>query len=88
MAELIHEFKEYINKRDVAGFTAALTELKGYDMSDVPLDYVFQKVYLHACLKKRVVIVALLMNLYKELDSIIQIAIRQVFPYGRYLLAK
>jgi hypothetical protein len=40
MTELIHEFKEYINKGDTAGFIA---ELRGYD---VPLDYI---VYLHAC---------------------------------------
>ncbi len=51
-------------------------------------DYIYQKVYLHACLRKQKHIVDWLLELYKELSVIEQIAIRQIFPYGRYLLAK
>jgi len=39
-------------------------------------------------LKKNQVIVDILMKQFGELSEIERIAIRQVFPYGRYLMAK
>jgi len=49
----------------------------------------FQKVYLHTCLKKKDDIAAWLQNeVYTIMDPIQQIALRQVFPYGRHLLNK
>jgi len=55
---------------------------------NIPWDVVFQRVYLHACLRKRIDIVAFLVQVYETMDPIDKIALRQVFPYGRYLLNK
>lgn len=56
---------------------------------DVDPAYTFQKVYLHACLKKKGLIAEWLQSeCFQHLDSIQQIAIRQVFSYGKYLLKK
>ena len=49
----------------------------------------FQKIYLHACLKKKQTIASWLQNdIYILLDPIQKIALRQVFPYGKHLLQK
>lgn len=51
-------------------------------------EYVYQKLYLHACLKKKVAIVEWMASLFPMFDPIQQIGIRQMFSYGKYLLAK
>ena len=84
--DVIHVFKEYINKKDAEGFNTFLLETQ--DDYDGVWDYIFKKVYIHACLKKNQPIVDILLQKYEELSEIERIAIRQVFPYGRYLLAK
>ena len=51
--------------------------------------YIFHKIYLHACLKGRGEIAHWLEHtVYPMLDEIQKIALRQIFPYGRYLLSK
>lgn len=51
-------------------------------------EYVYQKLYLHACLKKKVAIVEWMKGLFSMFDPIQQIGIRQMFSYGKYLLAR
>lgn len=53
-----------------------------------PWEYIYQKLYLHACLKKKKQIVEWMNGLFPQFDPIQQIALRQMFSYGRYLLAK
>ena len=84
--DVVYAFKEYINKKDTTGFTQFLLEVQ--DDFEGVWDYIFKKVYIHACLKKNKPIVDLLMTFYEDMSEIERIAIRQVFPYGRYLLAK
>jgi hypothetical protein len=84
--DLIYTFKELINKNDLDAFKAYLDQLLN-DYTDIPWDYIFEKVYIHECLKKRKEIADFLTAEYKKMDPIQQIAIRHVFSYGRYLLA-
>lgn len=87
--EIIGFFKKYINDGSIDGCQMYLQELKDtYEDGSLPWDYIFQKVYLHACLKKQKQIVDWLMLVFTELPPIQQIAIRQIFSYGRVLLAK
>jgi hypothetical protein len=51
-------------------------------------EYAYQKIYLHACLKKKPMIVEWMKGLFETFDPIQQIALRQMFYYGKYLLAK
>ena len=86
METTIHICKTYINMNN-------LEELKIYIPSLFEYNYdwptLFQKVYLHACLKKKHDIAAWLQNeVYTIMDPIQQIAIRHVFPYGKHLLKK
>lgn len=85
--DLIKPFKMYINADDLKSCQLYMAELHD-EYEALPWDYMFQKIYLHACLKKKNTIVDWLLELYKELNPIEQIALRQVFPYGRHLLSK
>ena len=58
---------------------------------DQPLDWptVFHRVYLHACLKGKHESAQWMQTvLFPAMDPIQQIALRQIFPYGRVLLQK
>jgi len=84
MEQTIHICKSYINMN-------SLDELKVYIPTLFEYNYdwptLFQKVYLYACLKKKREIADWLQTtVYPMLDPIQQIALRQVFPYGKYLL--
>jgi hypothetical protein len=48
--------------------------------------FVFQKVYLHACLKGRADMATWIQGLFGNLSTIQQIAYRQTFAYGKILL--
>jgi hypothetical protein len=68
-----------------------LEELKTYVQTLFEYNYdwptLFQKVYLHACLKKNHKIASWLQDeIYTIMDPIQQIALRHVFPYGKHLL--
>ena len=85
--DLIHVFKEYINKKDVDGFKSYLFEIQE-TYESLSWDYMFQKVYIHACLKKYQPVVDVLTEKYEELEPIHKIALRQIFAYGKYLLKR
>ena len=85
--EIVRNFKAYVNAGSLDTCQDYVQILRE-EYEALPWDYIYQKVYLHACLKKQTHIVDWLLELYKELNPIEQIAIRQVFPYGRHLLSK
>lgn len=86
MDDTIDICKKYINDNnfeEFQEFSISLLDFQ-YDWS-----YLFQKVYLHSCLKKRLDIAEWLHNtMYCRMDPIEQMALRQIFPYGKYLLNK
>lgn len=77
--------KTLIEKDNLEGLQEVFEENKG---ENFPWEYVYQKLYLHACLKKKPKIVEWMNGLFPMFDPIQQIALRQMFSYGRYLLAK
>ena len=85
---IIENFKHYIDAGSLESCQAYLQELTDEYESGIPWEYIFQKVYIHACLKKQQPIVDWLMLVFTELPPIQQIAVRQVFSYGRTLLAR
>jgi hypothetical protein len=83
---VLKRFKSYVDSDDLSG--AQLFLQSASDLEDLPWDYVYQKIYLHACLKKRKRFVDWLDSLFEFLDPIEKVALRQMFAYGRYLLNK
>lgn len=88
--QIISELKQFINKGYCEGFMELWNEYK-YNTEfdrDVAWDYIFQKVYLHAALKKQKEICGFLDLAFAEFNEMIQISLRQMFPYARHLLNK
>ena len=84
---IVHVFKDYIKHQDINGFKEYLLELQE-TYEDMDWSTIFQKVYIHACLKKYTPAVEFLTEKFEDLDPITKIALRQVFAYGRYLQKK
>jgi trans-aconitate methyltransferase len=85
MNSFLNDCKQMIEKDNLEGLQEYYAE---YSHENFPWDYIYQKLYLHACLKKKQRIVDWLKSLYSSFDPIQQIALRQMFSYGKYLLAK
>jgi hypothetical protein len=89
--DIIAEAKQHINDGNLEELQQQVCQLM--DNSDLPREpdwpFIFQKVYLHACLKgKRQIADWLQKAMYPIMDPIQQIALRQIFSYGRHLLSK
>jgi hypothetical protein len=85
----IRTCKSYINEGDLAGLQECYSEIQNNALDySLNWEYIFYRIYLHACLKKKQNIVDWLITLFGTLDKVSQIGLRQIFPYGRYLLAK
>ncbi len=79
--------KHLVERGDLQGLQHAFKELE-VDVGNVDMGWLFQKVYLHACLKGQGDIAEWLeKTVFPTLDPITQIALRQGFAYGRHLLA-
>ena len=87
MNDFIKECKAMVDRDNLEGLQETFQEAFEELPSGFAWELIFQKVYIHACLKKKTRIVDWLMTLFPMLDPIQQIAVRQVFFYGRYLLA-
>ena len=87
--QIISECKEYIDANKHEELQEFFAELMSSDFDERP-DWptIFQAVYIHACLKKRAQTAAWLQTLFTQFDPAVQIAYRQVFVYGNWLLAK
>jgi len=89
--EIIAEAKQHINDGNLEGIQEQVCHL--FNTSDVEREpdwpFIFQKVYLHACLKGQQEIANWLhTTIYPLMDPIQKIALRQIFSYGRHLLSK
>jgi hypothetical protein len=87
MNDFIKSCKAMIECDNLEGLQEAFQEALAESPPTFAWELIFQKVYIHACLKKKTCIVDWLLTLFPMLDPIQQIAVRQVFFYGRYLLA-
>ncbi len=89
---LIRECKVFVERSTLQSLQEYYqTLLQEYDWSEQTVDwaYVLQKIYLHACLKKKADMAAWLESLFQTvIDPIQQIAYRHTFAYGRALLRK
>jgi hypothetical protein len=86
----LKDLKQMVERENLVGLQEYFAMvLKGELDSDAEWDYLFQKVYLHSCLKKKVEIAEWLeKEVFPQLPTIQAMAIRQVFPYGKYLLKR
>lgn len=87
--ELIREIKPMIDAGNLDALQILWEEYQECsDEQEIAWDYVFQKVYLHAALKKQHAICEWLDSVFLTFNPMTQIAMRQMFSYAQYLLKK
>lgn len=85
---LIQRSKALIEHGDTEACQTFLAEMFGVE-DPVDWVYVFQKVYLHACLRGNSILADWFETVaFTALDPIQQMGVRQVFAYGRTLLRR
>lgn len=89
--EILETAKEYIESDQLEHLQKYFIELLSNPVEDyrLPWEYLFQRIYLHACLKKNKRIAEWFeKEVYTYFDDLTRIALRQCFAYGHYLLNK
>ena len=87
---IIDVCKKYIEENNIDYLQLYYKEVVSSDhFTQLDWPVIFQKLYLHACLKKKQGIAEWFEKvIFPVMDPIQQIALRQIFPYGRHLLSK
>lgn len=88
--QIIRECKEFVEANDLNGLQEHYRTLLNFEYPQTPdMPYIFHRVYLHACLKGNTQAEDWLRRcVFPNLDGIQQIALKQIFPYGRHLMSK
>jgi len=90
--EIIRICKDYINTNQNDEFQNYVLDIVTNVTSEyrLPYEYIFQNIYIHSCLKKNSILATWLKEeIYaKYFDIVQQIALRQVFNYGEFILRK
>jgi hypothetical protein len=87
--DILSELKPLIAEGNLAELQRLWEEYQETDFGrPIAWDYIFQKSYLHAALKKKKDICDCLDTLFVTFNEMTKIALRQLFPYARYLLSK
>ncbi len=88
--QIISQIKPFINTGNLEGLKELWSEYQtSIDFGkEVAWDFVFQKIYLHAALKKQKEICQWLDTIFTQLNPVTQVALRQMFAYARHLLQK
>ncbi len=85
---LISNCKDFINSGDLEGLKSYYSELQNMEYGHTPnWQYIYRQLYIHSCLKKKKEIADWFIDIFPMFDLVSQIALRQIFPYGRYLLS-
>lgn len=92
MTITLRDIKQLIERDDLDGVQTVYSELVAseaeVDTAEIDWTTLFKDCYLHACLKKKPRIATWFESIFKDFDPIQQIALRQTFSYGRYLLRR
>ena len=81
----VDEVKAMIEKGNLSGIVDTYQDMRAQEGYEPNWQFIYQKCYLHACLKHQHEIAAWFRQVYNDLDPISKIALRQVFAYGNYL---
>jgi len=83
---IISTCKEIIDAGDLPKLQSYYQFLEEPEDYRIPWEYIYQQVYLHACLRKQKEIAQWLQTLLETFGPVERIALRQMFSYGKYLL--
>ena len=87
--KLINEFKYYIDNQKYDSVYELYTSIvEKYDKSKeyrCNYEYIFQKVYLYACIKGEIEIINFMKSIYETFGDVEKIALKPTSIYGKYI---
>ena len=86
---ILKNCKQIIDKGSLNALKQYYNEIQQYDLDyDINISYIYSQVYNYSCIKGNKNVILWLIQLYLGFDEMTQIALRQMFVYGKYLLIK
>ena len=85
--DILYTIKKIITSDNLDELQEYYNHLQTSDKK-INYDYIFQQSYIHSCLLHRTKIIEWLTEVFNKFDLITQIALKNVFTYGRYLQNK
>ncbi len=90
--KIINEFKYYIDNQNYDSIYELYTDIKTtYDSTKeyrCNYEYIFQKVYLYACIKGETEVINFMKNIYDNFGIVEKIALKPTIIYGKYITKK
>ena len=87
--DLVRQLKAFLNASDDMGFQEFCASLLDTEFSPEPTwPWVFQKVYIHACLRRRVAVAEWLRGIATANPTLVGLGWRQTVAYGKALLSQ
>jgi hypothetical protein len=86
---IIETFKYYIDHEkydEIQKYYEEIVENKDDAEYRLNYEYIFQKVFLYACLKKKMDVVEFMNKIYLTFDIVEQIALKPTLIYGKYII--
>ena len=85
--DIINEGKLYITSEDLTAVKSYYSKLinTSFDI-DLNYQFIYKELFLHSCYVGNKDIIKWLTNLYFTFDDVTKIALRQLFPYAKYIL--
>lgn len=84
--EIVNEIKPLIDNGELSAMQILWEQICETEFDrQIAWDYIFQKLYLHAALRKQHAICDWMDTVFETFDPVIQIALRHMFAYARHL---
>ena len=85
---IIRTAKKYVEENNIIMLKNIYNDISNMDCEyNVNIPSIFKEVFYHACLRGETEIITYLMRFYFELDDITQVLLKQMFPYGKYIMS-
>ena len=90
--KIINEFKYYIDNQNYNSIYELYTDITtSYDLTKeyrCNYEYIFQKVYLYACIKGETEVINFMKSIYDNFGIVEKIALKPTIIYGKYITKK
>ena len=84
---IIKTAKKYVEENNSIMLKSLYNDISNMDCEySVNIPSIFKEVFYHACSRGETEIITYLIQFYFELDDITQVLLRQMFPYGKYIM--
>ena len=84
---IIRTAKKYVMENNIGMLKNLYKEVIDCDSEyKFNIPSIYKEVFLHACLHGEIEVITFLISFYFEMDDISQVLLRQIFPYGKYIM--